>query len=288
MEKTIQQKLEEARSLMQKAEAALEAAKESGIEEIIQAAEHAMAQARETLTALEDAAALEAEQADAETLEEAVEIAEIEREEAEDAAEELEEIAEEAGDAAAAAAAADAVDALEEAGDALDDAEDILEDAIEDAQEQRPGPKKKRTGLIVGICLGVAALLGGGYYYYTNYYLPATQEVCETPAPPTVMPDLTLETAEVAEKKLAELGIEADVLFVSSEKVPAGVVTLQSVSAGQEVDGDVVLYVSMGPAPTPTPDRGPLPTPTPSPTPKPVRTKAPEIVMPVVTPCPTG
>ena len=286
MEKTIQQKLEEAQGLMQRAEGALDAAKESGIEEVIQAAEHALVQARETVAALEDAASLQAEQADAETLEEAVEIAEIEREEAEDAAEELEEIAEEAGDIAAAAAAADAADAISDAGDALDDLEDTLEDIIEGSQEEQPRPKKKKTGLIVGICLGIAALLGGGYYYYTNYCQP--QEVCETPAPPPVMPDLTLETAEVAEKKLAELGIEADVLFVSSEKVPAGVVTLQSVSAGQNIVDEVVLYVSMGPAPTPTPDRGPLPTPTPSPTPKPVRTKAPEIVMPVVTPCPTG
>jgi len=282
MEKTIQQKLEEARALMHKAEGALEAAQASGIEEIIQAAEHAMAQTREAVTALEDAAMLEAEQADLKTLEEAVEIAEDERAEAEEAAEELEDIAEEAGDPAAAAAAEEAADIFSDAEDALDDAGDIIEDAL----EEQAKPKKKKTGLIVGICLGVAALLGGGYYYYTNYCQP--QEVCETPMPPAVMPDLTLETAEVAEKKLAELGVEADVLFVSSEKVPAGVVTLQSVSPGQNIVDDVVLYVSMGPAPTPTPDRGPLPTPTPSPTPKPVRTKTPEIVMPVVTPCPTG
>jgi len=284
MEKTVQQKLEEARALMHRAEGALDAAKESGIDEIIQAAEHAMAQAKEAVVALEDAAALQAEQADAETLEEAVEIAEEEREQAEEAAEELQELAEDAGDAAAAAAAAEALDAMDDAEDSLDDAGDIIEDILEEQEEARP--RKKKTGLIIGICLAVAALLGGGYYYYTNYCQP--QEVCETPMPPAVMPDLTLETAEVAEKKLAELGVEADVLFVSSEKVPAGVVTLQSVSPGQNIVDDVVLYVSMGPAPTPTPDRGPLPTPTPSPTPKPVRTKTPEIVMPVVTPCPTG
>ena len=284
MEKTVQHKLEEARALMHRAEAALEAAKESGIDEIIQAAEHAMVQAKEAVVALEDAAALEAEQAEAETLEEAVEIAEIEREEAEEAAEELQELAEDADDAAAAAAAAEALDAMEDAEDSLDDAGDMIEDILEEEEEARP--KKKKTGLVIGICLAVAALLGGGYYYYTNYYQP--QEVCETPAPPPVMPDLTLETADVAEQKLAELGIEADVLFVSSEKVPAGVVTLQSISEGQPIEGDVVLYVSMGPAPTPTPDRGPLPTPTPSPTPKPVRTQAPVIELPVETPCPTG
>lgn len=284
MEKTVQQKLEEARALMHRAEGALDAAKESGIEEIIQAAEHAMAQAKEAVVALEDAAALQAEQADAETLEEAVEIAEEEREEAEEAAEELHELAEEAEDAAAAAAAAEALDAMDDADEALDDAGDIIEDTLEEQEEARP--RKKKTGLIIGICLAAAALLGGGYYYYTNHYQP--QEVCETPAPPPVMPDLTLETADVAEQKLAELGIEADVLFVSSEKVPAGVVTLQSVSAGENIVDDVVLYVSMGPAPTPTPDRGPLPTPTPSPTPKPVRTKAPVIELPVETPCPTG
>ena len=61
MEKTVQQKLEEARALMHRAEGALDAAKESGIDEIIQAAEHAMAQAKEAVVALEDAAALEAE-----------------------------------------------------------------------------------------------------------------------------------------------------------------------------------------------------------------------------------
>lgn len=284
MEKTIQQKLEEARALMHKAEGALEAAQTSGIEEVIQAAEHALSQTREAVTALEDAAALEAERADAETLEEAVEIAGDEREEAEEAAEKLEEAAQEAGDAAAAASAAAALDALDGADEALDDAGE----AIEDILEEQAGPKKKKTGLIAGICLGVAALLGGGYYYYTNYYLPAAQAPAEEQTAQAVMPDLTLETAEVAEKLLAGMGIESDVLFVSSEKVPAGVVTLQSISAGQPVEDKVVLYVSMGPAPTPTPDRGPLPTPTPSPTPKPERTKAPIIVKPVVTPCPTG
>ena len=287
MEKTVQQKLEEARALMHRAEGALDAAKQSGIDEIIQAAEHAMAQAKEVVVALEDAAALEAEQADAETLEEAVEIAEEEREQAEEAAEELEDLAEDAGDAAAAAAAAEALDAMDDADEALDDAGDIIDDILEEQEEARP--RKKKTGLIIGICLAAAALLGGGYYYYTNYYLPTVQTpVVEETVQQAVMPDLTLETADVAEQKLAELGIEADVLFVSSEKVPAGVVTLQSVSAGQPIEEDVVLYVSMGPAPTPTPDRGPLPTPTPSPTPKPVRTKAPVIELPVETPCPTG
>lgn len=286
MEKTVQHKLEEARALMHRAEAALEAAKESGIDEIIQAAEHAMVQAKEAVVALEDAAALEAEQAEAETLEEAVEIAEIEREEAEEAAEELQELAEDADDAAAAAAAAEALDAMEDAEDSLDDAGDMIEDILEEEEEARP--KKKKTGLVIGICLAVAALLGGGYYYYANYYKPAAQAPAEEPAVQAVMPDLTLETADLAEKKLAELGVEADVLFVSSEKVPAGVVTLQSISEGQPIEGDVVLYVSMGPAPTPTPDRGPLPTPTPSPTPKPVRTQAPVIELPVETPCPTG
>ena len=53
MEKTVQQKLEEARALMHRAEGALDAAKDSGIEEIIQAAEPAMAQAKEVVEQLD-------------------------------------------------------------------------------------------------------------------------------------------------------------------------------------------------------------------------------------------
>ena len=106
------------------------------------------------------------------------------------------------------------------------------------------------------------------------------------------MPDLTYEVADVAQSILKNKGIDADILFVSSEKVPKGLVALQSVSAGQEIDGDekVTVYISLGPAPTPTPEPSPLPTPTPKASPKPRRTKIPEIVIPqpVVTPCPVG
>ena len=107
------------------------------------------------------------------------------------------------------------------------------------------------------------------------------------------MPDLVYETEEVAEEILSENGIKADILFVCSEKVPKGIVALQSVSAGQEIGDDgVMVYVSMGPAPTPTPEPSPLPTPTPKATAKPKAkaTAVPEIIIPqpVVTPCPTG
>ena len=106
------------------------------------------------------------------------------------------------------------------------------------------------------------------------------------------MPDLVYESADVAQDILEDKGIDAEILFVSSEKVPKGLVALQSVSAGQEIGSDekVTVYISMGPAPTPTPEPSPLPTPTPKATSRPSRTKIPEIVIPqpVVTPCPVG
>ena len=96
------------------------------------------------------------------------------------------------------------------------------------------------------------------------------------------MPDLVYESADVAQDILEDKGIDAEILFVSSEKVPKGLVALQSVSAGQEIGSDekVTVYISMGPAPTPTPEPSPLPTPTPKATSRPSRTKIPEIVIP--------
>lgn len=284
MENTIQQKLEEARSLVQRAEGALEAARQSGIDEIIQAAEHALAEASAKVASLEEQLAAEAEVA-------AKAAAEAE------AAIESESDAVETGTSgkAEAAEAADIAGEAEKSreSEAADDADSPVEDAEPTesilSQDEPAQPKKKKTGLVIGICLGVAALLGGGYYYYANYGMPWAQaSIDESVSGDVIMPDLILTDASDAETALAHLGIKTDVLFVSSEKVPAGQVTLQSVSAGQPVTGSVVLYVSMGPAPTPTPDRGPLPTPTPSPTPKPVKTKAPVIELPVETPCPTG
>ena len=173
----------------------------------------------------------------------------------------------------------------EETPDDMDDIDDYSEDGQ---------PKKKgKAGLVISIIAAVALIGAGGWYYYTNFIQGAKQN--EEPAAdsqPLEMPDLTYEVADVAQSILKNKGIDADILFVSSEKVPKGLVALQSVSAGQEIDGDekVTVYISMGPAPTPTPEPSPLPTPTPKVSPKPRRTKIPEIVIPqpVVTPCPVG
>ena len=173
----------------------------------------------------------------------------------------------------------------EETPDDMDDIDDYSEDGQ---------PKKKgKAGLVIGIIAAVALIGAGGWYYYTNFIQGAKQN--EEPAAdsqPLEMPDLTYEVADVAQSILKNKGIDADILFVSSEKVPKGLVALQSVSAGQEIDGDekVTVYISLGPAPTPTPEPSPLPTPTPKASPKPRRTKIPEIVIPqpVVTPCPVG
>lgn len=280
MEKTIQQKLEEARSLMQKAEGALEAAEASGIEEIIQAAQHAMGQAAAAVESLEEQARLEAEaiaraEAEAKAAAEAEAAAKAEAEAAEKAEAEAQAAAEEKAEDAGAVEEAEEADGI--------DGEGLL------SGDEPAKPQKKKTGLILGLCAALL-LCGGGYYYYTVYGLPwETAPAQEEPAlQDSLMPDLIMTEANEAEAILREMGVDVDVLFVASEKVPAGQVTLQSVSAGQPVKDEVVLYVSMGPAPTPTPDRGPLPTPTPSPTPKPVVTKAPVIELPVETPCPTG
>lgn len=173
----------------------------------------------------------------------------------------------------------------EETPDDMDDIDDYSEDGQ---------PKKKgKAGLVIGIIAAVTLIGAGGWYYYTNFIQGAKQN--QEPAAdsqPLEMPDLTYEVADVAQSILKNKGIDADILFVSSEKVPKGLVALQSVSAGQEIDGDekVTVYISLGPAPTPTPEPSPLPTPTPKASPKPRRTKIPEIVIPqpVVTPCPVG
>lgn len=190
---------------------------------------------------------------------------------------------------------------LNEASGRLEPDEELDEEFDEelgeelDGEPKKPG-KKGKAGLVIGIIAAAALLGAGGWYYCTNFMSKPQQTEAEAEAEtPTArtMPDLVYETEEVAEEILSENGIKADILFVCSEKVPKGIVALQSVSAGQEIgDEGVTVYVSMGPAPTPTPEPSPLPTPTPKATAKPKAkaTAVPEIIIPqpVVTPCPTG
>ena len=116
----------------------------------------------------------------------------------------------------------------EETPDNMDDIDDYSEDGQ---------PKKKgKAGLVIGIIAAVALIGAGGWYYYTNFIQGAKQN--KEPAAdsqPLEMPDLTYEVADVAQSILKNKGIDADILFVSSEKVPKGLVALQSVSAGQEI-----------------------------------------------------
>lgn len=176
----------------------------------------------------------------------------------------------------------------------LKEARELAAAEAGEAAEGQEQPKKKgRAGLVIGIIAAAALIAGGGWFYYTSFMQGAgkNQEPAEE-VQPVEMPDLIYEAADVAQNILEDKGIDADILFVSSEKVPKGLVALQSVSAGQEIgDGrKVTVYISMGPAPTPTPEPSPLPTPTPKASPKPRKTKVPEIIIPqpAVTPCPVG
>ena len=198
----------------------------------------------------------------------------------------------EAAEADLAHAEEDIIKAEEELKEAREVPEDETEE-LKDADGDQQPKKKGKAGLVIGIIAAVALIGAGGWYYYTNFIQGAKQnEEPVADSQPLEMPDLTYEVADVAQSILKNKGIDADILFVSSEKVPKGLVALQSVSAGQEIDGDekVTVYISLGPAPTPTPEPSPLPTPTPKASPKPRRTKIPEIVIPqpVVTPCPVG
>lgn len=175
--------------------------------------------------------------------------------------------------------------------DLFDD--DGYQEESDDQASEAPQKKKKRTGLIIGLVALALAAGAGGYYYFA--YLPQQQAKAAAAVQAAqeesfAMPSLTLETADVAEKMLTDSGLDCDVMFISSEEIPEGLVSVQSVSEGVLVQkGDrITLYVSLGPAPTPTPEPEPLPTPTPKPTPKPVRTAPPVIELPVETPCPTG
>lgn len=198
---------------------------------------------------------------------------------------------------AAEADLAHAEEDITKAEEELQEAREVPEEAAEEADAEEAGdgkPKKKgRAGLVIGIIAAVALIGAGAWYYYTNFMGGTEQD--EQPAEesqPVEMPDLIYEAADVAQSILGERGIDADIMFVSSEKVPAGLVALQSVTAGQTLEGgeEVTVYISLGPAPTPTPEPSPLPTPTPKASPKPRRTPIPEIVIPqpVVTPCPVG
>lgn len=176
--------------------------------------------------------------------------------------------------------------------DLFDDDDD--QEESDDQASEAPKKKKKRTGLIIGlVALALAAGAGGYYYFALQPQLEAKEAAAAAQAAemaPFAMPSLTLETADVAEKKLDEAGLDYDVMFISSEEIPEGLVAIQSTTEGVLVKkGDkVTLYVSLGPAPTPTPEPEPLPTPTPKPTPKPVRTAPPVIELPVETPCPSS
>lgn len=176
--------------------------------------------------------------------------------------------------------------------DGDDDADD--EDLLSEDEAAETPKKKKKTGLIIGLVALALAAGAGAYYYFAM--LPKQQAqaaaaaAAEAEKAAFAMPSLTLETADFAEKVLEEAGLPCEVMFISSEEIPEGLVAIQSVTEGVMVQkGDeVTLYVSLGPAPTPTPEPEPLPTPTPKPTPKPKPTEAPVIELPVETPCPSS
>lgn len=177
--------------------------------------------------------------------------------------------------------------------DLFEDGEDADDEDFQTEAAEAP-KKKKKTGLILGLVLLALAAGAGGYYYFDmmpkQQAQSAAAEAAAAEKAAFAMPSLTLETADFAEKVLSEAGLPYEVMFISSEEIPEGLVAIQSVTEGVMVQkGDeVTLYISLGPAPTPTPEPEPLPTPTPKPTPKPKRTEAPVIELPVETPCPSS
>ncbi|MDD4075839.1 MAG: PASTA domain-containing protein [Eubacteriales bacterium] len=107
------------------------------------------------------------------------------------------------------------------------------------------------------------------------------------------IPDLRLETEASAKETLAAHGVrDIEVEYVTAPDVPAGLVTDQSVKAGQcpQKNVPVKLFISIA-APTPEPTAAPAqaPTPTPAPQPtsasKPAATKKPAAAQ---TPVPTA